>query len=127
MKIDLVLTDSGYNIRRELERQTSSYNLFSEDDIAELLAMCGDYLKLGGHAHIFCFSVQLSLCVKAVYASAKSVTFQCAEAKERIRDEALCDQEKQELAYARDECNFNCIPERKSIHNVNMVEQKVHF
>lgn len=58
MRIDLLLADSPYNVRRELGRKTSDHDLFSEDDIAGKVKICGGCLKLGSHAHRFCFAVQ---------------------------------------------------------------------
>lgn len=53
IKMEVVLTDPSYNNRQVHELQTSDCDLFDKDHIAEMLYMCGVYLNLGGHAHIF--------------------------------------------------------------------------
>lgn len=127
MKINLILTDSVYNVRQELGRLASDYDLFSEDDIVEIMNMCGDYLKLVGHAHIFCSSVQLLSWDYAVSASAETVKFLDSGGNEQVRDEASFDQEKEGLVYVRDRRNLNRNPSRKIHYYLNMAEQAVLF
>lgn len=48
MKIDLVLIDLSYKVFQKLEHLASLYGLFGEENIAEIVDMYGEYLKLGG-------------------------------------------------------------------------------
>lgn len=84
MKIDLVRTDPPYSVRREPGRQASKYDLIRERDIAEMVDMCSDYVKLGDNEQIFSSLVQLSLWVKAVSASSNCVIFQHSKRNEKV-------------------------------------------
>lgn len=66
MNTNLALTNPTYNVRRELGHQTTDCDLFGEDDIAEMVHMCIDYLKPGGYAYSFCPLAQDLSCLKAV-------------------------------------------------------------
>lgn len=62
-----------HNVCRYLRPQVSDYNLFSDDDITEMVAMRVMHLKHGGHTHILCTSVHLlpwdRMCLPEVKAS----------------------------------------------------------
>lgn len=58
MKVDFVLTFPPYYDRQEFGRQASDFDPFGEDDIAEMVNICGVYLKPHGHAPISCFPIQ---------------------------------------------------------------------
>lgn len=102
MKINLFLTDPLYNVHRVLRRRASDYDRFGRKNIADMVNMYGDHIKLGARAHIFCSLVQFSLGAKDVFASTKNVTFQDSKSNEHVREEALFYQHKEGLAYARD-------------------------
>lgn len=65
MKIDIILTDRPNNVCRDLGREASNYDLSGKDYIAQMTDMCGEYLKICGHLHIFYSLVQLLLWIKA--------------------------------------------------------------
>lgn len=113
MKKDFVLIDPTYNVCRALERQASDYDFFGEDDIAEMVRICDNYLKLGGHPHMFCSPVQLYSWVKAVFVSTESVVFQGLEGNEQLRGEALFDQENQKRSFVTDRRKYNWNPSDK--------------
>lgn len=54
MKKDLTLTNPSYNVRHEHGRDTSEYDSTNENDIAEMMEICCDHLKVEDHAHRFC-------------------------------------------------------------------------
>lgn len=60
MKFGLILTDLLFNVRRELGHQTSDYDTFGDDNIAERGITCGNYLKLGNHSDMFRSETQFS-------------------------------------------------------------------
>lgn len=101
MKIDFVLADPTYTARPEQERLAHDYGPFSKDNVAEMVDMCGDQLNFGGHAHIYCSSVQCSSLITAVLDPTAHITFQYSKGNERLRIDALLDREKQVLAYLR--------------------------
>lgn len=74
-KIDIVLTDPHYNMCCKHRRQISDYGALSDEALAEMVEKCGDYLNLGGHTHMFCFLVQLSLWVKAIFNFTEIIIF----------------------------------------------------
>lgn len=127
MKIDLVLIHPLYNVCRELRRKASNYEVFGKDDIADMLDMCGDFLKLGGHAHMFCSSTQLLSWVKAVSAAIESAKFQNSEGHKQIRDKALFDHKKRGLVYLMDWRIFNRNSSQITLYDINMLEQALHF
>lgn len=49
------------------KRQAYEYDWCSEDDIAEMMNMGGDYLKLRGHAHTFCSAFQFFVLVQGCF------------------------------------------------------------
>lgn len=126
-KIGLILTDPFYDEHREFGRQTSYYDSFSEDEIAELAEMCGFYLKLGGHAQMLFLSVQLSLWVKTVSVHTESILFGDAEGFLQEHDEAKFYQEKQFLVYVRDWQNFGWNLAWRYHYHVSMVEHAIYF
>lgn len=75
MMIDLVHAYPPNRSRRERGRQVSEYQRFDEDYVAEIVDMCVEYLKPGGHTNIFCSSVLLSPSGRAVPVATESVTF----------------------------------------------------
>lgn len=48
--------------------------LFGEEDIENLLGLCGDVLKLGGHLHAFCSDMQLAEWIKLMKSNMETVT-----------------------------------------------------
>lgn len=127
MKIDVVLTDPPYNVRQELGRQTSDYDLLSEDNTTEMVALCGDNLKVGVHTYIFCSSIPLLLWVLAVSALTESVTFRDSEVNGQVQEEALFDQEKQVLVSLKNLGKINRSSRQRSLHRINMIDQTVFF
>lgn len=124
MNIDSVLTNPPYSARRDREHQASDCDLFTEDDISEMVNICGDSLKPGAKAKIFFSSFQLSSWVNSVTSSTECGTFQNSEDNAQVRDEVLFDQEKQGLVSERDWRTFT----RKPSHcQINMEEHVVHF
>lgn len=81
LKIDLVLSLSPYDVRGELGRQASEYDLCIVNDIANNVYMCGEYLIPSRHSQIWCTSDQLSSNAKPVSASTKSIFFQDSECR----------------------------------------------
>ena len=53
-RVDLLLTDPPYNVRREGNKDNSDYDIFYESDIKDLCDLCELVLKPGGHGIIFC-------------------------------------------------------------------------
>lgn len=126
-KIDLILTDPPCHVRRELSRQTFDDRLFNEDGIAGTVDMCADDLKLGGPAHIFRSSDQLSSWDKAVSVSNEWDTFQDSKDNGQVWYADLFDQENQRLVYMRYRRNFSRNRSQGSIYHINMFEQEVHI
>lgn len=72
MMIELIRINPRYTFRQDLVRQTFKNNLFGEEDAAETMDRCGDYLKAGGHADILCSSFQLLSWVKGTFSPLKA-------------------------------------------------------
>lgn len=53
-KVQLVLTDPPYNIRREQNKIDSDYDSMTRDDMEEVVKVIGRALRSGGHGIIFC-------------------------------------------------------------------------
>lgn len=51
INIDLVLTDRLYNVRQDLGRQASDYDLLGEDDFVEMVDVCGSSILMLMHTH----------------------------------------------------------------------------
>lgn len=66
VQADLLATDPRYNIRRESGQPGSEYDIFTKQHLAEMLYLREDMLKPGGHAHVICSSIQLSLWTDAL-------------------------------------------------------------
>lgn len=67
-----------------------------------MMEMCVEYLKFGGHAHIFRSSVKFLSWVKVFSASTEHVTFKDAEDERQERSDAMFDQKKRCLVYVGD-------------------------
>lgn len=76
MKIDLTSADLPENVCCGIGRQSFDYDLFNEADIAEVVKMCDDYTKLGGHTHLLYSVVKFSFLSKTVFASMNRDTFE---------------------------------------------------
>lgn len=70
-KVELILTDPFYNVRLEFGRQASDLDSCIENDISEMVEMCGENLKLTGNAHRFYSAVSLSSCISNVFSLLK--------------------------------------------------------
>lgn len=57
--VDLLLTDPPYNIRRERDRENSSYDELSLKDMDDFCSVATDLLCEGAHGHIFCSYQQI--------------------------------------------------------------------
>lgn len=91
MKIDPILTDSPYHVRHELGFQTSAYDYFGANSISEMVEMGGEYVNLGGRAHMLRSAVQYSSWIKTISTSTESVTFPDSESSKKEREKAVLD------------------------------------
>lgn len=103
----LDVADPPPNVCRELGYQASDYAFFSKDETSEMVDMCGNYLDLGCDAHIFCFSVQPLICVRANAFSTENDTFLESDGKEQVREVALFSKENLALIHVRGLYKFN--------------------
>lgn len=72
-----------------LRLQTFEYNSISDDDIAEMVEIRGQYLEPRGQGHTFCSAVQFSSWIKAHSMSTKSITFGETEGSKQESKKAM--------------------------------------
>jgi len=56
--VDLILMDPPYNVRRESSKKNASHDIFTNDDMEDVVNLAVDMLKPGGHGIIFCSHLQ---------------------------------------------------------------------
>lgn len=101
MKIKVILTNPSNSVRHDLGCQASYCDPFYREYIGEMMEMCGNYLKLDGHVHMFCITVQFLFWTKAIAIPTKSVTFKPANRNKQEREEVILDNEEQRMVYVR--------------------------
>lgn len=88
-KMVVFLTYTLYKIRRGTWRSSSMYDLFCGDDTADLVKLCGNYLKPQGHDHIVCSEAQFPECLYEFQRCTKERRKMTDEGQERWKG-SLC-------------------------------------
>lgn len=94
MKIDLILTDPLYNVRRKLKLQIPNYGSFIKDYIADMVGMCDDYLTVGVHSLMLRSTVQISSMFRAVFTFIDSISFKSTKVNQQEGKETMTFKEK---------------------------------
>lgn len=76
METDLILSEPSYHVHHDFSYQASTWNSFSENNIAGKMEICGSCLNIGGHAHTLCTAKHYLSRVEATSASYMNQTFQ---------------------------------------------------
>lgn len=60
-KLNFVLTDRPYNVRRHRKDDYAKYVVFSSKALKYMAKVLEDFVKPGAHRHVFCFDLSLAL------------------------------------------------------------------
>ena len=125
--VDLVLTDPPYNIRKEGNRENSSHDSFSEKDMKDLVDICEQVLKPGGHGIIFCSFSQFEKYRSLLTSLTEQVLdYENDPTGNTYTTTTIFNVEAAPLLFVRGDGHFNNT-NRNTFSYTNMVEICVHF
>lgn len=126
-KEEVIFADNLCNSRWEAERRPWEYDLFSEVDMLSMAEFYGDYLRLGGHGHIFCAEAQLPWLRNPLKICTKKGSKKEEERWEKNGREAIFDLENNDLrkVWRKEIFIGNLFPQ--SLCHISMVGLAVHF
>ena len=125
--VDLVLTDPPYNIRKEGGRENSSHDSFSEKDMKDLVDICEQVLKPGGHGIIFCSFSQFEKYRSLLTSLTEQVLdYENDPTGNTYTTTTIFNVEPAPLVFIRGDGHFNNTT-RSQLSHTNMVEICVHF
>lgn len=60
-KVDLVLVDALYHVRRDRRNGSAEYDMFASEDMKDIEKILGDTMRVEVHAHFFCSVLQTTV------------------------------------------------------------------
>lgn len=126
-RVEFVLTDPPYNIRRERGRSNSDYDVFTLQDMNELVGLFSEVMELGAHGHLFCADVQFKDWLDVLSSQKETVEYQDLDGNTVEREEGMFGMEQKSLVYVRHKRNYQQHPSKNSLYHVSMTEHALHF
>lgn len=65
-KLDFVLADQPYDLRRDLNNYCADFDVFGSNGINDMVKLLGDVINPESHEHVFCSTLRFSFWIKAL-------------------------------------------------------------
>lgn len=135
-RVDFVLADYTYNIRRNRNDRNSDHDSFLLQDVMEMDKILGDFMKPRAHGHVLCSSLQSANWYKALVTQftdgRKSVARDEDESGTEENDDEEVDQQPlfggdDSPHYIRAAGNYQQSMAAKRATHTSVMEKEIHF